>query len=433
MRSRVEAVVVSPFVPGPGGEDRRRGFYMLEMLRDAGFTTRLVALCAPDQDHQSIANLADHVDHVHAFHRSGEAWVHGAWGWLTGESFAAGAARHTEAVEVLSRVLPKAKVVVALGAAGHAMVEQALAPGRPGGLYVLDLSEPAAAVAAHAADDRRGLGAWAAGTESKAICRAERLAADAADLTLVASEPDIRSLGAKRQSPIWAVGNGFDPRDEPGRGYLESLSPRIAYCGNVAIPHHARSALWLARVVMPQVRKAVPDAVLVVPQPTKLKGLGARVFETGVVAAFPVQESTPYESLVETCVAGACPQRYVRGCVMQALQVMAAGRPLVTTPALTRLLPSDTANAVQVADKAKPMADALVRLLLHRNEAEQSGLKACRVAHQGATWLAQWRRVGALLRRVADGRDAHVGSDADPGARLRQLEGRTSEISRIAS
>lgn len=431
---RMEAVVVSPFLPGPGDEDRRRGFYVLEMLRDAGFTTRLVALCAADQDHADIANLTEHVDHLHAFHRSGEAWVHGAWGWLTGESFAAGAARHTEAVAVLASALPRAKVVVALGAAGHAMVEQAMAPSRPPGFYLIDLNEPAAA-AGHGPgqDERSRIGAWAAGAELRAVERAERIAADAADLVLVASEPDIRTLGAKRRAPIWAVGNGFDPRDTPEHGYLAGLAPRIAYCGDVRVPHHARSALWLARVVMPQVRKTVPDAALVIAQRGKPKGGGARVFESESVVPFAMKDATPYEALVETCVAGACPQRYVRGCVSHALQVMAAGRPLVTTSPLTRLLPSDTASAVAVADKAKAMADALRRLLDHREEAEQAGLKACRAAHDGATWVAQWRRVGGLLRRVADGREVHAASDSDPGARLRRLEGRTSEISRMAS
>ncbi|MEM6393347.1 MAG: hypothetical protein AAF797_11290 [Planctomycetota bacterium] len=461
-----EALIVSPKLPGGGCAVGRRGYYWLEELRDAGYRTRLVTGIGTDQS-------LDEVLPLEPLTKGGGGGIrvvglgpcglrgHGE-GW--GPSGPEGAER-VEAIDAVRRWVDGVDVVVGLEASGVALLRAACGDGAMGALRVADLGGLRSSgyrrralrgghVTGWAESLLSGFGGWvaggfgAAGRMGESWWEAEVSAWRWAELTLVSSNEALGELaaGLGEEQPggrVWVVGDGETLGREPVAGELKRLEPRVAYCGDLAVPHHARACVWLAKSVWPRVRSAVPGARLAVVgarvpgQIGRLHGKhGVEVIESGGGELGRALENGVWASSV----AGVCPQRMVSGCSGPVFAGLGRGRVVVGLSCLSGLglagggggaggigggggiptevgTPSLDGGLVTVGNSGSGVAlsAAVVGLLRDRDSAERGGRRAYQLVRRSGGWVGQWRRVGAMLRRVAEHRGTRVRSDVGRG------------------
>ncbi|MEM6553111.1 MAG: hypothetical protein AAF750_13420 [Planctomycetota bacterium] len=450
-----EALIVSPKLPGGGCAVGRRGYYWLEELRDAGYRTRLVTGIGADQSLDEVLPLEPLTSGGGGGIRVvglGPCGLKGSGkGW--GPDGPEGAERG-EAIDAVRRWVDGVDVVVGLEASGVALLRAACGDGAMGALRVADLGGLRSTgfrrkalrgghVTGWAESLLSGFGGWVAGGFGGGLGGAGRMGESWwegevsawrwAELTLVSSNEALGELaaGLGEEQPggrVWVVGDGETLGREPVAGELRGLEPRVVYCGDLAVPHHARACVWLAKSVWPRVRSAVPGAKLAVVgarvpgQIGRLHGKhGVEVIESGGGELGRALENGVWASSV----LGVCPQRMVSGCSGPVFAGLGRGRAVVGLSCLAGLggvgqeLTGDgSAGLVTVGNSGSGVAlsTAMVGLLRDRESAEQGGRRAYQLVRRGGGWVGQWRRVGAMLRRVAEHRGTRVRSDVGRGA-----------------
>ncbi len=204
------------------------------------------------------------------------------------------------------------------------------------------------------------------------------------------------------------------------------LPDDVLFCGDLSIAAHQRSAVWLARMVMPALRHEVADARLVLMGRGLPKSIRKLASLDWVELVDLSEGSMPEVVRMSRCVVGVASQRQARGAAMPTLMMMSLGRPMVCTPAVLYTLPGETAAAPALAETGPQIANAIARLINDRRRAMRCGMHARRLVQQCATWEQQWRRVGALLSQLGEAMPVKVKGDA---AQLRDLtEMRTAPL-----
>lgn len=194
---------------------------------------------------------------------------------------------------------------------------------------------------------------------AKVARRRERAAAAAAALTVVVCGSD-SDLVAGPGADVTVVGNGVDARswafdDDDGPRGRTVLVPGTLFFGP-----NVDGARFFVADVWPAVRRAVPDAELVIagrgPVP-EVRALGERA---GVTVRADVADMTEEYRRARVVVV---PLRYGTGTRLKALEALAAGRSLVgTSVGLADLGIEDDVHA-RVADTAGTLARATVEAL----------------------------------------------------------------------
>lgn len=151
----------------------------------------------------------------------------------------------------------------------------------------------------------------------------------------------------------------------------ESAPPNILLIGSFRWRPKLRNAEWLAREVMPIVRRSVPEARLVVvgQDAWRLRGL---VRDAGIELHANVPSTEPY---FERAAIFAVPERQEGGIKLKTLEAASAGLPVVSTTAGVEGTGLAEAGGAVVANQADSFAAALVRLLLSPNERADIGGK----------------------------------------------------------
>lgn len=137
-------------------------------------------------------------------------------------------------------------------------------------------------------------------------------------------------------------------------------SDRIAFLGTLSWPPNAEGIDWLAREVVPALRRLLPQARFVVGGRGLPPVIARRVREAGIELCGWVEDPTAF---FRSAAAAVVPILSGSGIAMKLLDAMRAGVPVASTPAGARGLPVRDGEELLVAQGAGELAHALRRLL----------------------------------------------------------------------
>lgn len=421
----MRALLLTRAVPQAGRGAEHRSYWLLQTIREAGYDVELVTGLGPTQDGSEVHALRGLVDQAHVHAPDPTSFWRAARAWMQGEPFTLTREWQDDMARQVAELSAQVGLVVCTDAVHHEMVAPVLAhKQRP--FYMIDLAEPLSQRLTTRATAHRGLTAWVIRSEAKLLRAREAAAADSADLTLVNDEIDLQIIARRaRHAKLWAVANGMGAAETAIGDAVTELPNDLFFCGDLSIPAHQRSAVWLARTVMPMLRQKVRDARLVLmdyhlPKPIRrLKSLA------WVELVDRADGGVPEAVRMSRCVVGVAPQRQARGAAERTLMMMSLARSVVCTPSVARTLPDETAAGPALAENAAQFVEATRRMLEERKRAGQAGAKARQLVQQCATWPQQWRRVGALFSQIANAERVRVMSDSPDPRDLAELRSAT--------
>ena len=204
-------------------------------------------------------------------------------------------------------------------------------------------------------------GRWIYAREARTLARFEAYAACRARSTLVVNDRERALLAALAPGArLRVVPNGIDLSyfRPPGPPAQEA---GIVFCGVMNYAPNEAAALWLAREVWPLVRARHPGAhlTLVGSHPTgAIRRLAAGDPSIEVTGTVPDVRPYLWRSAVS-----AAPLLISRGVQNKVIEAIAAGLPVVITPAVSEGLPGEVMPACRVAGSAEAFAEALLRFL----------------------------------------------------------------------
>ncbi len=209
---------------------------------------------------------------------------------------------------------------------------------------------------------------------------------NAARRVVVVSDLDARTL--RRLNPdlrVAVIPNGVDIEHFVPTGY-EPDAPRLLFTGNYAYAPNVDAALSLIRDIFPAVRRAIPEAELVIVGPSpppQLQELGRR---PGVRVTGRVPDVRPY---FENAALYVSPLRLGAGIKNKILEAMAMQTAVVATPLSCDGINVTHGKDVILARNASEVRKAAIHLL------ENHELRA-RIAAAGRALIEEqytWRRV----------------------------------------
>lgn len=200
---------------------------------------------------------------------------------------------------------------------------------------------------------------WVYRREARVLSAFERAASERAVTALVINDKERAVLS--RIAPgadVRTVANGIDLDDFAPPG-PPADSSTVVFCGVMNYTPNEAGAAWLAKEVWPRVQAAHPQArlELVGSQPSAaVRALAG----DGVVVTGAVPHTRDHLWRAAVAVA---PLHTARGLQNKVLEALAAGVPVVTTPAVRSGLPDPLAPACDVAETAEAFADAILTRL----------------------------------------------------------------------
>lgn len=257
---------------------------------------------------------------------------------------------------------------------------------------VLDYQDAFSLNVRRRAEMARGPRSWALRCEAGRLRRYEQLVAGKAVFTTVTSAADREALGDPPNCVV--IPNGVDVerfRFEPAR----PASNDIVFSGRMSYPPNADAAAWFAGCIFPRVRAAVPGARFLIvgadppPRLRRLQGMD------GVVVTGRVPSVADHLARAAVAVA---PLRCATGIQNKALEAMAVGTPVVTTPAVARGIDATPGRHLLVGTTEEELAGHVRRLLEDRATAAAMASRARALVESQYTW----EQTVAALEHVYD-------------------------------
>jgi len=247
------------------------------------------------------------------------------------------------------------------------------------------------------AEHDRGPMAWIAAIEARRMRAYEqrvlRLAAGAA----VSSVVDRDALGAPAN--LHLVDNGVDVDQF---AYVSPVQRErgIVFVGNLGYFPNVDAVLWFADAVLPLVQRHCPEVTLTLvgARPHRLlQRLAARNAAVRLIG--PVPATQPYLTRAAVAIA---PMRAGSGQQLKVLEAMAAGTPVVLTPAVAASIEAEAERHYLVADDATAMAAAIGRLLDDAALRERLAVAARQCVEQRYTWRHAAERLERIWLQAAN-------------------------------
>jgi polysaccharide biosynthesis protein PslH len=378
--------------------DRIRAHHILRHLA-VRHQVDLVSLVHDDDEESHVGDLAGIADSVTVARVSRVRQARRAAGaLLTGEplthALLDAAGFEARLAEVVQRHPPDAVLALC-----SSMARFALAPPLAGLPFVLDMVDVDSEKWAMLGRTARMPRAWIFRREASRLGRFERLAADAADATLVVNERERQSLAALGVTGrIAVVPNGvelssFRPSSPP------ATEPRVVFCGVMNYEPNEAAALWLAREVWPRVRRVRADARLTLlgASPTRqIRRLQQDDSSIEVTGSVPDVRPFLWQAAVS-----AAPLFVARGVQNKVLEAVAAGLPSVVSKAVFEGLPSEVMPACVQADGPPAFAAEIGRLLAC-SPAERRAM-AGRATLEPLAWSRRLHVLEDILHAAAPG------------------------------
>jgi sugar transferase (PEP-CTERM/EpsH1 system associated) len=334
-----------PYAPNRG--DRLRAYHILQWLRDRA-SVELVSLVHDDEE-------AAHVDEVRPFvSRVTALRVRSIPNHLRAVATLATDAPLTHTLLDAPGIAATLNEIVAVRrpdvvfAYGSGMGRLAMAPPLSGLPLILDLVDVDSRKWQDLSASSRWPLSWVYRREARTLGAFEARAAATAVATLVVNEREAEI--ARKLAPsanVQVILNGVE---------LERLRPesppsdraRVVFCGVMNYAPNDQGMRWFINEVWPIVKRSRPDVTLAVvgADPSRsFEALCAADPSIEVTGRVPDVRPWLWESAV-----GIAPLQVARGVQNKALEAIAAGLPIVITPAVSNGLPQEAAAAALVAE-----------------------------------------------------------------------------------
>jgi glycosyltransferase involved in cell wall biosynthesis len=239
--------------------------------------------------------------------------------------------------------------------------------------------------------------------EARLLAASEHRASRIATTVLASSRADcdhFESLGAKTTC---LVPNGVDCRAlrrlPVGR---EGKAPVILYVGTMSWEPNAQAAVYLARVVLPQVRAQIPGCRLRIVGRDPGPAVRALANEPGVEVAGRVAEMIPHLAEAHAL---AVPLEAGGGTRLKILEAFAAGLPVVSTPIGCEGIDATSGEHLIVAER-EDFAASLCALLRDPSRSEQLATRARALALSRYDWSVVGGLACRAVSNAADQGDA---------------------------
>ena len=347
-----------PYAPNRG--DRLRAYHILQWLRDRA-TVELVSLVHDDEE-------AAHVDEVRPFvSRVTALRVRSIPNHLRAVATLATDAPLTHTLLDAPGITATLNEIVAtrrpdvVFAYGSGMGRLAMAPPLSGLPLILDLVDVDSRKWQDLSASSRWPLSWVYRREARTLGAFEARAAAAAVATLVVNEREAEI--ARKLAPsanVQVILNGVE---------LERLRPegppsdrsRVVFCGVMNYAPNDQGMRWFINEVWPIVKQSRPDVTLAVVGADPSRSFAALCAgDPSIEVTGRVPDVRPW--LWESAV-GIAPLQVARGVQNKALEAIAAGLPIVITPAVSNGLPQEAAAAALVAESPEKFATHVVTLL----------------------------------------------------------------------
>ena len=201
--------------------------------------------------------------------------------------------------------------------------------------------------------------------------------------------PDAYPAANERVIPICV-----DPREKPVI-VREKRPYRVTFLGGLHWPPNAQGILWFARHVFPQVRAAVPDAVLTVigkHPPMELTGEGIEV--TGYVSDL--------QPLLAETGAFIIPLHAGGGMRVKLLDAWSWGLPVVSTTIGAEGIAFKHEENILIADEAEAFAQATIRLLTEPSVAQKLAQNGRQTVLENYDWQKTYTAWNEIYCRTAN-------------------------------
>jgi glycosyltransferase involved in cell wall biosynthesis len=215
----------------------------------------------------------------------------------------------------------------------------------------------------------------ASGATLKALNRADAVIAVAAG-----DAERLRARGVR--APIHVVPNGVDPAQWAGLPPAPD-APMLLFPAAFNWPPNAQAARVLVRQVLPRVRALVPSATLTLAG--RRPGRDLLALAAAEPAVTLVADPPDMRPLFAQAALVVVPTAAQGGTRLKILQALAAGRPVVSTPAGAAGLGLRPGQHLLVAPLVEPFANACAHLLNHA-AARAALAEAGRIAAQAHAW-----------------------------------------------
>lgn len=393
-----------PFAPGGSGGSTRQ-YHLMAALRERGHDVAIVAPVHPDQADGAARLVAEGV----------ETYLEPRPASRTAEALSALRERPALAPALLREPLLAWQVDVFWTRLRHRLA-MALAAGRPDAILMdhdwaaswhrhLPADVPRAltlqnltwryyrARAAVASGLRRA----AFGVEARRWLRHDMRHLPHFDLLVAVSEDDAEAARALLGVQTVTVPNGVDTRAlRPAPRAPADRPPVLLYTGTMSYPPNAEGLRWLLAELWPRIRRAVPDAQLVVVGKDPPADADA-VAADGVTLAGWVAEVAPYFAEASAILV---PIRSGGGTRLKVLDGLASGRPVISTRAGAEGIPVRHGEQALIADSPDDFAAAAVAVLRDRALADRIGAAGRRLAEEQYDWRALGARLETALERL---------------------------------
>ncbi len=235
--------------------------------------------------------------------------------------------------------------------------------------------------------------------QARKLARFEAAACRLADATLAVSEEDAAALGElEPRGRYRVVPNAIDPDAYPRREGWPTR-PSLLFTGTMDYRPNADAARWLLDAVMPNVWESVPEARVFVVGRGPARDLVARgQHDARIAVTGQVESVDPYWARSTVYV---LPVRGGGGTRFKALEAMAAGLPIASTPMGMEGIAAEDGMHYLSGASGGALAAAIVRLLEDQVLRETMTEAAGRLVREQYDWRVVAPRLLDVYRELA--------------------------------
>lgn len=243
-----------------------------------------------------------------------------------------------------------------------------------------------------------GLKRWIFARESKTLLEYERRIASQFSASCVVSQNEAALFREHIQGiPVHVIENGVDVE------YFAAVPRKpdgliIVFVGVMDYEPNIEAVSFFATTVWPNIRAAYPDA--------RFRIVGSRPSrKVRALTKIPGIEVTGYVPDIRTYLSSAtvsiAPLAIARGVQNKILEAMAAGVPVLTTPAVAKGLPQGAEQLIFIAEReTESFASRLLELLKDGIARDEKAQEAQRFVKQYCTWENKLKALDSLLAQI---------------------------------
>ena len=221
--------------------------------------------------------------------------------------------------------------------------------------------------------------------EGRTLRNYERLVCERSSRVLVTTEREARLVREiSEATPVDVIPNGVDteyfkPSDDRGGAVV----PTIGFTGDMSYFPNQEAVISFAREVLPLIRKKAPSAFFLIVGRKPGRNVQKLQNLEGVEVTGFVPDVRPYLARMQVSVA---PFSIAAGIQNKILEAMAYEIPVVATARAAQGLSRGAAAAIDIAQDAGEMAEAIVHLLGNSGLSRNKGIEARRQVTTDYNW-----------------------------------------------